>query len=512
MAKDVIACGIIAFCVVYGKMQMLLLKNSSTRLWEWPKGLLEAKEEKVCGLLQCAKRELLEEAGIDLDAIKHELHSPYSYEYLLSDGTKKIVYLFPAHLENRPDTRLSSEHIDWCWLDPMTLQDVELHPDKQRVLDRFLGDYLNRQEVLSQGRLKKAVLMTSIPKAVGDTEGDENSTWFWYGSWVASEQLMHPKALSDVDLVRFGTTHPSGAEVAAIHGNLTRRLNAQATLPLSVGIFYQSSQYPIFEKTPEWSYFLEANVCVSTSNSDVESVLRNCRATIEPELANEMARLVWHRLNVAERCDSTETAYQFLKGVIALNLLRHTRSSGYSFTGYTNYLRYLTSSSIADYEGTTNEYVQLLVAVDEKLGHRKLSQVTHWADIFCDGASTAISAAGQELDEMTVGYCRLCIQLIRRDNESAFLACRLLTSGTPLDCLWREIDTQCSLSPIEMRLTVLCFLAVFRVMLWPNHVAFARHKYVTMLHEWCSRFQALGCTAGVLVSQRCVAYVRDVPS
>jgi 8-oxo-dGTP pyrophosphatase MutT (NUDIX family) len=509
-SEVVIACGILLFVEDRGHVHTLLVKNTRTGIWEWPKGVLaDCDGRDASRLLRCAARELLEEAGVDLRSSPHRFFSPHEYEYLTDDCTKKRVYLFPTQLYSRPSISLSDEHAQWHWLDVHAPFDVELHNEKKRVLSAFIADWEEAQKNASDGSIYRGALAALLPEIIKDVDPDGQCSWFWYGSWVASEQRVHPSILSDVDLIRFGDARPDGVQVATIHRRLTRTIQQRLGFPSPCGVFYQSTTQPVFERAPEWSYFNESHIFLATNRARAEDLLKDCRIEAEVELSNEMARLVWHRLTIVERGDSRYTAYQCLKGVIVLHLLRRSLSADYSFKGYTKCFESLTREAAGVSPSALADYVGLLVALDEKRGRRRLSEAKQWIYYFCKNAEDAISAFEPRLDDTTVQYCRICIRLIRNEDEPAYLECRSLARETVLNFLWADIRANARLKPIEMRLMTLCFLAALRVMLWPTHVAFASHKYLLLLDRWRGQLEEIKCESGMSVSRKCASFVRQ---
>ncbi|MBF4691542.1 ElyC/SanA/YdcF family protein [Fusibacter ferrireducens] len=104
------SCGIVVFREVDHKIEYLLLKSKKNGDWGFPKGHVEGDETEY----ETAKREVLEEAGIDIQ-IMEGFRVPI--EYLVKKNVHKTVIYFVGALENQEIHIQDSEITDFVWLD-----------------------------------------------------------------------------------------------------------------------------------------------------------------------------------------------------------------------------------------------------------------------------------------------------------------------------------------------------------------------------------------------------------
>ena len=94
------------------RIEFLLLKHSYGH-WDFPKGNVEDSES----LKDTAKREIMEETGIEVDDFLNGFERKINYFYT-KNGTRvhKEVYFF-IFKSNTKSIRLSDEHVSFLWLD-----------------------------------------------------------------------------------------------------------------------------------------------------------------------------------------------------------------------------------------------------------------------------------------------------------------------------------------------------------------------------------------------------------
>lgn len=111
--QQLFSAGIIIYrCAANGSIEYLVLRHAPQGHWDFPKGGIEAGENKR----QAAHRELMEEAGVEAD-IDEGFEQSLSYIFTRREGNAahKTVTFFvgKACSEN---VRLSDEHDDYAWL------------------------------------------------------------------------------------------------------------------------------------------------------------------------------------------------------------------------------------------------------------------------------------------------------------------------------------------------------------------------------------------------------------
>ncbi len=134
-----------------GKIEYLLIQNSKSKTWGFPKGVIDSGEK----LEEAALREAKEEAGLEnlilIDGFKETSHYflKAKYDYQIKMGFKigqtvlKFVTYFLAETKNK-EVKLSFEHSDYAWL--------EIDEASEKLSgDRSLKEILKKaQEFLSK--------------------------------------------------------------------------------------------------------------------------------------------------------------------------------------------------------------------------------------------------------------------------------------------------------------------------------------------------------------------------
>ncbi len=127
-----ISAGFVIFRLNKGKIEYLLLYNSKGH-WDFPKGHVEKEEN----LLQAAKRETEEEAGIRELEIIPLFHETIKYWYK-EEGKKvtKEVHFFLAKVKEDVEVRISWEHQGYKWVSYEEAMKLIKFPEQKKVLQR----------------------------------------------------------------------------------------------------------------------------------------------------------------------------------------------------------------------------------------------------------------------------------------------------------------------------------------------------------------------------------------
>lgn len=130
--------GVVVYAKIDKTVKYLLLHNQKGH-WDFPKGKIEAGEDKKTAAL----RELREEAGIGANV---DNGFEYSFSYYFSDenGQKahKTVHFFVGEAQSTTVT-LSHEHNDFSWLtcaNALELLNFEESKKLIKKVDQFLSD------------------------------------------------------------------------------------------------------------------------------------------------------------------------------------------------------------------------------------------------------------------------------------------------------------------------------------------------------------------------------------
>lgn len=103
----------VSACCIEHEDKILFVQRAAHKTqpgrWEVPGGKFETGETPQ----QCAKRELFEETGVQLDTL-----SPRGTSYVCGDDCHYVFHLFKAKVKNKPLITLSQEHQNYAWLTP----------------------------------------------------------------------------------------------------------------------------------------------------------------------------------------------------------------------------------------------------------------------------------------------------------------------------------------------------------------------------------------------------------
>lgn len=118
---------------VNGKLLLLELSANKQEKGAWgvPGGKLEVGERPAQG----AKRELLEETGIDIKA-ESSFH-PLGELYMRKPEIDYIYHLFGINLDNAPTVCLSSEHCSYQWVSRSEAESLPLMKGAKLALDTY---------------------------------------------------------------------------------------------------------------------------------------------------------------------------------------------------------------------------------------------------------------------------------------------------------------------------------------------------------------------------------------
>lgn len=103
-------------------------------MWEYPRGKCDRKGET---LIECLKREIKEETGLDVKVEKFL----GMFTYIADQGkrlTRCYNYLCQLLDLNQP-VKLSKEHQDYKWISTVGEIELLLHPDQKRVVSKILN-------------------------------------------------------------------------------------------------------------------------------------------------------------------------------------------------------------------------------------------------------------------------------------------------------------------------------------------------------------------------------------
>lgn len=125
--------------VVNDKGEVLALRRSQTDerrpgQWDFPGGWVDAGED----ILAAAKREAIEEAGLELTDLK----LVFAFSEMTTDHGSGTWLLYVAHLSGDPKITLSYEHDAHTWKKPADLLKEITYDRQQKMLQYVLENKL----------------------------------------------------------------------------------------------------------------------------------------------------------------------------------------------------------------------------------------------------------------------------------------------------------------------------------------------------------------------------------
>lgn len=121
-------------------------------IWEFPRGRCDKGDKKK--LIECLKREVKEETGLDIIVLKYINH----YEYIANKGKRKSIqynYLCKMKTPNQK-VKLSKEHSDYRWVQSFgeieLMVPFEMKKTIAQVLniDEAIVNYSNINQVIEE--------------------------------------------------------------------------------------------------------------------------------------------------------------------------------------------------------------------------------------------------------------------------------------------------------------------------------------------------------------------------
>lgn len=126
-----------------------LLLNHGMDYWNFPKGKLETGEN----YMDAAKRELIEEAGIENIQIIEGFEKSFGYSFHVKEGLiKKVVKMYLAKYLHGA-IQLSREHEDIKWFalaDAMAILKFDNIKDSLKAADEYLSRLKNSNDYLPE--------------------------------------------------------------------------------------------------------------------------------------------------------------------------------------------------------------------------------------------------------------------------------------------------------------------------------------------------------------------------
>jgi 8-oxo-dGTP pyrophosphatase MutT (NUDIX family) len=138
-AKEV-SSGFVVYTIDRDRILYLLLRHPTH--WSFPKGHIEHRDNN--DLITAAKREMIEETGIENFEIIDGFHKVLSYTFVKDKvEVTKDVHYFLARCFRKEPIKLSKEHLDFGWF-PLRLAYIKLKFENTRELLLEAHEYIKK--------------------------------------------------------------------------------------------------------------------------------------------------------------------------------------------------------------------------------------------------------------------------------------------------------------------------------------------------------------------------------
>ncbi len=132
--------GFVVYTIDRDRILYLLLRHPTH--WSFPKGHIEHKDNN--DLITTAKREMIEETGIENFEIIDGFHKVLSYTFVKDKvEVTKDVHYFLARCFRKEPIKLSKEHSDFDWF-PLRLAYIKLKFENTRELLLEAHEYIKK--------------------------------------------------------------------------------------------------------------------------------------------------------------------------------------------------------------------------------------------------------------------------------------------------------------------------------------------------------------------------------
>lgn len=141
--KNIECGGIIVNC---DSSHLLIVYQKASRKWGLPKGHMNFNEIKNNYKLECSKREVLEETGINLDKVKH-------YNLGKENMNNKLFYIYkliPKNIFLKPEDENEIGDIQW-----LHMNDIELFVHRY-ACNRSLREF-NKRKTKIKRKISKSI-------------------------------------------------------------------------------------------------------------------------------------------------------------------------------------------------------------------------------------------------------------------------------------------------------------------------------------------------------------------
>lgn len=478
------ASGLVPYEKKKGILYFLVLKNSHTKLWEFPKGIVEDKES----ILRAAIRETIEETGLDFTLEKQNILSPMSYSYSTSNGLKE-VFLFPIHtsFENKKII-ISNEHSSFKII---PFSEV-LKLIKRCDLRKLLFELKTRLNFARESETRKSILKTKITHSLNEIVSyDSNlnkNPWFLTGSIAHNEHTIYgPKEkYSDIDLVKLTCEKVSEKSITEEYNRLKDELE-KFNIIMPIGIYHLNLNDKINLQDPFWSAFYHKNISINGKNRLKDSI--NFQTESTRKISYNIFRTTWYKLIRGLMLSEIQSDYHFIKAIAFVNYVLNFYDK-HSFVNY-EFQRNLVIESLMTTNDNEKSLFLVLKCLDIKLSKVKLEKNTNWKETYLAIIKTHLE--NNKIDDEPTIFTKFLVEYFSKKEYVDFRGMTSLFTtkfGIKYSKLFEHI-----LKKGTFHYLVLIMLILLRLELWPEEVKFSRFKYNNQIKYFFNKYLAMNDTS-----------------
>jgi len=449
----ILTAGIIPLWSDQNSIKTIMLFNSDTLLWDFPKGI-KKKEENV---FVTALREYSEETSLKAPNCYKNILSPSIYSYSLNDFEVKKVILFPL-LEkiNERQIILSSEHIKSQIFNLNSAGHKIKHRDKVNFLNVIKSRFLK----ISEERARKIELKIKLQNICNSLQQKYSKKYEIIISGSIARDEFNSK-FSDLDLIIYSKQQIIEKEI--IHSEILNKLQTN-NFNNGLGITFLTKGDRVNLLDPLWSYF---------SNNQIVKIKKQTDLIWISEKLNdgyELFRIIWYRFLRSYIGDIDYDDYEFCKGML---FIESFISSEDQFVGYDE-IKSTIFNRLIDNGNNSNHLIRTLEAVDYKLGLREDLNFSPRIQ-FLDTASSILHTSDNSTSENIISSFLIEMNSSKLRNNDFLNSLIINVLGKRYEQIFIKAIRE------KVYSTIWIVLIRLRLTIWPEQVKHSYFKYMRYL-------------------------------